>query len=121
MPPKPTQKVSIDLLPDEIECWIDDWYYSQYTVGDIKIELKENREERENKIIYICDEVDMPKYNISNITDSIWEHMDEEHEDRMDKNWDYLDELHTAMSIVFDARWSKVPHTVRGRKREVII
>lgn len=121
MQPKLTQTISIDLLPDEIECWIDDWCYSQRTVGDIKIELKDNREERENKIIYICYEVDMPKYNISNITAMIWEHMDEEHEDRINKNWDYLDELHTAMSIVFDARRNKVPHTVRGEKRKVII
>ncbi len=115
------QKVSIDLLPDEIECRIDDWYYPQYTIGDIKIESKENPEEREDKTIYICDEVDMPKYNISHITDNIWEHMDENHEDWREKNWDSLDELHTAMSIVFDKWWNKVPHTVRWRHRQVIL
>lgn len=121
MKPKEIQKISIYLLPDDVECWIDDWYYTQYTVGDIKVELKDNQEERENKTIYICDEVDMPKYDVSIITDSVWEHMDEEHEDWLDKNWDSLDELYTAMSIVFDKWWNKVPHTVRWRKRQVIL
>ncbi len=30
MKPQAIQKVSIDLLPDDVECWIDDCYYTQY-------------------------------------------------------------------------------------------
>ena len=118
---KQIQKVSINILPDNIECRIDDWYYTQRTVGDIKEQLKENREERECKTIYICDEVEMPKYKISWIIDNICEHMDEEHEEWWDKYWDTLNELATAMNIVFDRWWKKVPHTVWGREREVIL
>ena len=124
MKAKQLEKISIITLPDDTECRVDDWYYTQYTVGEIKEEIEyseENKLDWMHRAIYICDEVDMPKYNISHIIDSIWEHMDEEHEDWCEKNWDSLNELFTAMSIVFDKWWSKVPHTVRWRNRQVTL
>ncbi len=124
MKAKLLEKLSITTLPDDTECRVDDWYYTQYTVGEIKEEInfsKENKLDWEDRTIYICDEIDMPKYKISQVIDSIWEHMDEEHEDWCDKNWDSLDELYTSMNNVFDKRWNTVPHTVRWRNRQVVL
>ncbi len=124
MKSKPLERISITTLQDDTECRIDDWYYTQYIVGEIKEEIKfskENKLDWEDRIIYICDEIDMPKYNISHIIDSIWEHMDEEHEDWCEKNWDSLDSLYEGINNVFNNWWNTVPHTVRWRNRQVIL
>lgn len=96
---KKVNTVLASLLPLDTEVVKDDGKWYAVTLGDII-----DDEEEKKCVYYIAELEDMPKPDIECFIDSVGEHMNENCEDRFDRNNESLLPLNDVMKVVFD-KW----------------
>lgn len=116
--------IKISSLANDVEIWVDDWYYSVWNVWEYINHIKENKEWVNKYTIYVLEYEDMPTPTTSFIIDWICEHMDENHEEWSDKNTDYIKILQNMVDNVIADWWDLLhkwnANTIFSKKTKVL-
>ena len=103
-------KVLAHLLPLDTEIIKDEDYWTTETIWDLMDTI--DRPHDVNDQYYLANTELMPKPDIDFFIDSIWETMDENCQNWLERNEDCLPDLQKAVQVVFDLRWDKVPNKI---------